>query len=60
MAARRGLVFSLRERLHLLDIVADELPISSLAWERVAELHREMYPEENRTADSLKRKFNEL
>jgi hypothetical protein len=59
-ANRRGVVFSMRERLHLLDIIADELPVSSAAWEHVADIHREMYDAENRTADSLKRKFNEL
>jgi hypothetical protein len=58
MAACRGLVFSLHEHLHLLDIVTDELPILSTAWEHVTELHKEMYPEENSTANSLKQKFN--
>ena len=59
-ANRRGIVFNMRERLHLLDIIADELLVLSAAWEHVADIHREMYDEENRTADSLKRKFNEL
>lgn len=44
----------------MVDTVAEVLPISSAGWDRVAELHQEVYVIENRTADSLKRKFNEV
>ena len=57
---RRGVVFTLRERLHLLDTIADELPVTSVAWDRVAEIHSERYDVERRTGESLKQKFNEL
>ena len=59
--SRRDIVFTLCKRLSLVDTVAEVLPISSAGWDRVAELHQEVYVIENCTADSLKRKkFNEL
>ncbi len=45
---------------NFLDAVEGVLPISSTAWDRVAELHLLRYPNLNWSVDSLNRKFKEL
>ncbi len=52
--------YSKEEVDSFLDTVEEYLPISSTAWERVAEVYLTWYPNLNWTADSLKRKFKEL
>ena len=46
--------------LHLLDIIKEMLPLSATEWERVADLHSEMYPANERTGESLRRKYRLL
>ncbi len=56
----KGFSYSKEEVDNVLDSAEDVLPISSTAWDRVAEVHLSQYPNLNQTVDSLKRKFKEL
>ena len=49
--------FCVQEVEYLLDSVEEFLPISLSEWDRIADLHAEVYPDKHRTADALKRKF---
>ena len=46
--------------MHLLEGVREFLPISGQEWDLVANRHSAYHPELDRTADHLKKKFNEL
>jgi hypothetical protein len=56
----KGFSYSTEEVESFLDLLEEYLPISSTAWERVAEVHLTWYPDLKRSVDSLKRKFKEL
>jgi hypothetical protein len=56
----KGFAYLTEEVDSFLDLLEDYLPISSTAWERVAEVHLTRYPDLKRSVDSLKRKFKEL
>jgi hypothetical protein len=56
----KGFSYSTEEVDSFLDILEEYLPISSTAWERVAEVHLMQYPDLKHTVDSLKRKFKGL
>eukprot|EP00580_Thalassiosira_gravida_P009985 CAMPEP_0201627252 /NCGR_PEP_ID=MMETSP0493-20130528/2426_1 /ASSEMBLY_ACC=CAM_ASM_000838 /TAXON_ID=420259 /ORGANISM="Thalassiosira gravida, Strain GMp14c1" /LENGTH=412 /DNA_ID=CAMNT_0048097587 /DNA_START=12 /DNA_END=1246 /DNA_ORIENTATION=- len=60
MRKQRGLSFRLPEIDNLLSVIQRELPDSWSQWERVAERHYEDFPKEQRTAETLKRKFNTI
>jgi hypothetical protein len=44
----------------MLDAVREYLPISGLEWDLVAQRHMAYHPEEERSGDQLKKKFNKL
>ena len=56
----RGFQFRVEELDDLLDIVKSCLPISAQNWQAVADVHLENYRREARTAESLRRKFQEI
>jgi hypothetical protein len=56
----KGFSYLTEEVDGFLDILEEYLPISSTAWEKVAEVHLTRYPDLKWTMDSLKRKFKEL
>ena len=56
----RGPGFSDEEVAALLDIIVEILPNSPNDWERVAESHRNLFPDLKRNTKSLKRKFKSL
>lgn len=53
----RGNGFTQRKMDTLLDLLEENLPIWREEWEKVELLHAERFPEMERNADSLKRKF---
>lgn len=57
---KRGKGFSKGEIDHLLEIIEDICPIGPGPWERVAERHILLYPNLDRTKDSLRKKFASL
>ena len=57
---RRGFQFRAEEIEDLLDIIESLLPISAENWQAVADSHLENYRREARTAESLRRKFQEI
>jgi len=57
MSKKRGVTFRAPEIDNLLAHIQAILPISSSAWERVADNHLENFPTNRRTAETLKRKF---
>jgi hypothetical protein len=57
---RRGYQFRAEELNDFLDIVKSFLPISAQNWQAVADVHLENYRQEARTAESLRRKFQEI
>ena len=57
---KRGVGYSQMEIDTLLDLVEEHLPISNIEWERIEHLHKCNFPGENRTKESLKRKFQDL
>jgi hypothetical protein len=57
---RRGFQYRAEELDDLMDLVESFLPISSQTWQAVAEVHLENYRKEARTAESLRRKFQEI
>ena len=54
---KRGLTFTARELENLADTVEEIVPISHTEWDRVRDQHSEFFPEQNRTTESLRRKF---
>ena len=48
------------ERLNFLDIIERRLPCSGTEWSLVASEHGDMYPEMERTVDSIKRQYQSL
>ncbi len=56
----KGFSYLTEEVDSFLDILEEYLPISSTAWERVAEVHLAQYLDLKQSVDSLKRKFKEL
>jgi hypothetical protein len=57
---RRGFQFRVEELDDFLDIVESFLPISAQNWQAIADVHLENYRREARTAESLRRKFQEI
>ena len=53
----RGLAFKAPELKNLADIVEEIVPISHTDWDRVRDQHNESFHEQNRTTESLRRKF---
>ena len=60
MPKDRGKSFSQNEVLSLLDVIEELKPCETSTWEAVARIHRSRYPDQNRTTDSLRKKFNNL
>ena len=56
----KGFSYSQEEVDNFLDELEEIIPVTATAWERVAELHLSRYPDQQRSVDSLKRKFKEL
>ena len=56
----RGLAFKKEEVNYLLEVMADILPISSMEWEDVERRHNERFSTNERTKETLKRKFQNL
>ena len=56
----RGLAFRKEEVNFLLEVMEDILPISSMEWEDVERRHNERYATNERTKETLKRKFQNL
>ena len=57
---KRGFKFNTRELEALAEAVEELVPISTTEWERVWDQHITRYPDQQRTLESLKRKFQEL
>ena len=57
---KRGFKFTADELESLAESVEEIVPISSTEWERVWNQHISFFPDRNRTAESLKRKFQEM
>ncbi len=58
--ATRGYKFTVSEVEHLLETVEDVIPIENPNWECTWQEHSARCPTRERTAESLKRKFQEL
>jgi hypothetical protein len=56
----KGFSYLTEEVDSVLDLFEEYLPISSTAWERVAEVHLTRYPDLKQSVNSLKRKFKDL
>jgi hypothetical protein len=54
---KRGLAFTTHELKNLADTVEEILPIGHTEWDWVRDQHNEIFPEQNGTAESLRRKF---
>ena len=57
---KRGFKFTTGELEALAEAVEELVPISTTEWERVWDKHISRYPDQQRTLESLKRKFQEL
>ena len=57
---RRGTGFTQQELETLLDAIEKYIPVGMNEWERVESYHASRYPMEERTKESLKRKFASL
>ena len=57
---RRGYQFRADELNDFLNLVENVLPISVQDWQHIADVHLENYRREARTAESLRRKFQEI
>lgn len=57
---KRGFKFTTGELEALAESVEELVPISTTEWERVWDQHIARYPDQQRTLESLKRKFQEL
>lgn len=60
MPRRRGNGFSTVETQSLLDAIEKYLPIGNVSWGRVTTYHASRFPAQERTTDSLRRKFSTL
>jgi hypothetical protein len=54
---KRGLAFTAPERKSLAETVDEIVPISHTDWDNIRDQHNENLPEQNRTTDSFRRKF---
>ena len=54
---KRGLAFTASELESLAESVEDFVPISHTDWDKIRDDHSKYFPEQNRTTDSLRRKF---
>jgi hypothetical protein len=57
---KSGLKFTIRELESLVETIEELVPIGNTKWERVWDRHVALYPEQDRTVESLKRKFQEM
>ncbi len=57
---KRGLRFTLSEIESLLEVVKAIVPIGNPDWDKILNEHASCYPTKDCTAESLKRKFQEL
>ena len=57
---RRGFKFTVQELESMLEAIDDIVPIGNPNWERVWDRHNTRYPQKNRTAESIRRKFQTL
>jgi hypothetical protein len=57
---RRGFKFATQEIKSLLDVIEEIIPIGNPDWEKVWDRHMDRYPKKERTAKSLRCKFQEL
>jgi hypothetical protein len=57
---KRGLKFTIRELESLVETIEELVPIGNTEWERVWDRHVALYPEQDRTVESLKWKFQEM
>ncbi len=57
---KRGFKFTIAEMESLLDVIEEIVPIGNPDWERVWDSHTTRYPKKERTAKSLRCKFQEL
>ena len=57
---KRGFKFTTNELESLAESIEEFVPISSTKWERVWNEHISIFPHRNRTAESLKHKFQEM
>ena len=57
MVKKKGFNFRQKEIDCLLDLIDEMLPISGKEWEELAMRHNSFFPEHDRNAESLKRKF---
>lgn len=58
--AKRGVGFTQQELFDLFEIMEEVLPIGAQEWEVVASRHQEMWPDTEREAEGLKRKYRAL
>jgi hypothetical protein len=57
---KRGFKFTIPELKSLVEAVEELVPISNTEWERIWDRHMALYPQQDRTVKSLKRKFQEM
>ncbi len=57
---KRGYKFTEEELESLLMAVDEIVPVGNPEWEHIWEMHNSCYPNQDRTVESLKRKFQEL
>jgi len=53
----RGASFTETELESFLEVLLQHLPVGGEEWDAVARVHKSRYPDENRSTDSLRRKF---
>ena len=57
---RRGFKFTTQEIESMLEVIDEIVPIGNPDWERVWDRHNVRYPQKERTAESLRRKYQTL
>ncbi len=57
---KRGFKFTIPELKSLVKAIEELVPISNSEWEGVWNRHMALYPQQDRTVESLKRKFQEM
>ncbi len=57
---KRGFKFTIHELESLVKAIEELVSISNTEWERVWDRHIALYPQQDRTIKSLKRKFQEM
>jgi hypothetical protein len=57
---RRGFKFTTQEIKSVLNVIKEINPIGNPDWEKVWDRHMVCYPKKEWTAESLRRKFQEL